>query len=109
MNPPCWPKKLSQLTIMETRLRKLIELRPEAQAYNALGYSLADRNLRLLEARALTEQALKLSPEDFFILDSRLGAVSPRRPRRCIGLSHQGLRGAVTIPKWRRISGKCWG
>ena len=64
-------EKLGQFELMETRLRKLIELRPEgAQGYNALGYSLADRNLRLDEARVLIEKALALSPEDYFILDS---------------------------------------
>jgi Flp pilus assembly protein TadD len=53
------------------RLRKLIELQPEsAQAYNALGYSYADRNMRLAEARQLIEKALHLSPNDPFILDS---------------------------------------
>lgn len=64
-------EKLGQFELMEIRLRKLIELRPEgAQGYNALGYSLADRNLRLDEARVLIEKALALSPEDYFILDS---------------------------------------
>ena len=56
---------------MERRLRKLISLQPDSPlAYNALGYSLADRNLRLDEARALIEKAYKLSPDDFYILDS---------------------------------------
>lgn len=56
---------------MERRLRRLIALRPDSPlAYNALGYSLADRNLRLDEARALIEKAYKLSPDDFYILDS---------------------------------------
>lgn len=64
-------EKIGRLDILESRLRKLIELRPDsAQAYNALGYSLADRNLRLPEARELIEKALKLSPDDYFILDS---------------------------------------
>ncbi|SDG54586.1 tetratricopeptide repeat protein [Propionivibrio dicarboxylicus] len=64
-------EKLGNIPLMETRLRRLIELRPDsAQAYNALGYSLADRNERLAEARELIERALKLSPEDYFILDS---------------------------------------
>ena len=40
------------------------------RAYNALGYSYADRNTRLPEARQLIEQALKLAPNDPFILDS---------------------------------------
>ncbi len=64
-------EKIGRLDVLEKRLRRLIELRPDsAQAYNALGYSLADRNLRLPEARELIEKALKLSPDDYFILDS---------------------------------------
>lgn len=64
-------EKLGSMDLLESRLRKLIELRPEsAQAYNALGYSFAERNLRLPEARELIEKALKLAPEDSFILDS---------------------------------------
>ncbi len=64
-------EKLGRLEIMESRLRKLIELQPEnAQAYNALGYSYADRNIRLPEARWLIEKALQLAPNDPFILDS---------------------------------------
>jgi Flp pilus assembly protein TadD len=64
-------EKLGRLDLLESRLRKLIELRPEsAQAYNALGYSYAERNLRLPEARELIEKALQIAPEDSFILDS---------------------------------------
>lgn len=64
-------EKLGRMDLLESRLRKLIELRPDsAQAYNALGYSYAERNLRLPEARELIEKALKLAPEDSFILDS---------------------------------------
>lgn len=64
-------ERLGRMDVLETRLRKLIELQPEsAQAYNALGYSYADRGLRLSEARTLIEKALTLSPDDTFILDS---------------------------------------
>jgi len=64
-------ERLDRVTRMEELLRKLIEVKPEnAHAYNALGYSLADRNLRLPEARSLIETALKLAPNDAFILDS---------------------------------------
>ncbi|MFZ6769168.1 tetratricopeptide repeat protein [Undibacterium sp. Di26W] len=56
---------------METSLRKVIELAPNSQhAYNALGYSLADRNIRLDEASTLIEKANQLAPDDPFILDS---------------------------------------
>lgn len=64
-------EKVSRLDIVETNLRKLIELRPDhAHAYNALGYTLADRTDRLQEAHDLIEKALKLAPEDPFIQDS---------------------------------------
>jgi tetratricopeptide (TPR) repeat protein len=64
-------EKLGRTEVLENYLRKLIELKPDnAQAYNALGYSFADRNLRLPEARELIERALQLSPNDPFILDS---------------------------------------
>ena len=64
-------ERLGRLDVLETRLRRLIALRPDsAQAYNALGYSFAERGIRLLEARELIEKALSLSPDDGFILDS---------------------------------------
>jgi len=64
-------EKIDKVDVMETHLRKLIALKPDdAQAYNALGYSLADRGLRLREARDLIQQAVKLSPNDAYILDS---------------------------------------
>jgi len=64
-------EKLDRLDVLERNLRKLIQIRPDhAHAYNALGYTLADRNLRLEEARALIERALELAPDDSFIIDS---------------------------------------
>ena len=64
-------EKVDKIDVLETRLKRLIELKPDnAQAYNALGYTLADRNLRLAEARQYIEKALTLAPEDGFILDS---------------------------------------
>lgn len=46
-------------------------LQPDSpQAFNALGYSYADRNIRLAEARVLIEKALALAPNDFYIVDS---------------------------------------
>ncbi len=56
---------------METSLRKVIELAPNSQhAYNALGYSFADRNVRLNEAVTLIDKANQIAPDDPFILDS---------------------------------------
>jgi tetratricopeptide (TPR) repeat protein len=64
-------EQLNRLDLMESRLRRLIELRPDnPQAYNALGYAYADRNERLPEARQLIERALSLAPNDAAILDS---------------------------------------
>jgi tetratricopeptide (TPR) repeat protein len=64
-------EKLNQLDDMERLLRRVIEIKPDnAHAHNALGYSLADRKLRLPEARQLVQRALELSPGDPFITDS---------------------------------------
>jgi len=64
-------EKVERYDVLESNLRKLIEIRPDnAHAYNALGYTLADRNERLPEARKLIETALNLTPEDPFIMDS---------------------------------------
>ena len=64
-------ERVHKLDVMERELRKLISLKPDfAQAYNALGYTLADRNLKLEEAHSLIEKALALSPNDHYILDS---------------------------------------
>ena len=64
-------EKLSRLDVQESQLKKLIQIKPDyAHAYNALGYSLADRNERLGEARDLIEKALKIAPDDAAIIDS---------------------------------------
>jgi tetratricopeptide (TPR) repeat protein len=64
-------EKVERYDVLESNLRKLIEIRPDnAHAYNALGYTLADRNERLPEARKLIETAINLTPDDPFIMDS---------------------------------------
>lgn len=64
--------KIGDYAAMERKLRHLIQLQPDnAAAYNALGYSFTDRNVRLDEAKALLDKAIALSPEDPFIQDSR--------------------------------------
>jgi tetratricopeptide (TPR) repeat protein len=56
---------------MEKLLRQLIAAKPDYHhAYNALGYSLADRNVRLPEAKQLIEKAVSLAPDDAYIQDS---------------------------------------
>lgn len=74
-------EKLLRFDEMEALLRRVIQIKPDQQhAYNALGYSLADRNVRLQEARTLIEKALSLTPGDPFITDS-LGWVEFRLGR----------------------------
>jgi tetratricopeptide (TPR) repeat protein len=64
-------EKLDRIDEAEARLKKLVELKPDdAQALNALGYTLVDRTPRTSEGLALIERAHKLSPSDPFILDS---------------------------------------
>ena len=71
-------ERLNRLDDMERLLRRILTLQPDnSQALNALGYSLADRNLRLDEALAMVRQAHELSPADPFIVDS-LGWVEYR-------------------------------
>jgi tetratricopeptide (TPR) repeat protein len=64
-------EKLDRMDDMERLLRRVIAMKPDnAHAHNALGYSLADRKLRLPEARQLVQRALELAPGDPFITDS---------------------------------------
>ena len=64
-------EKLQRLDEMERLLRQVMKLKPDYhQAYNALGFSLADRNVRLPEAKQLILKALESTPNDPFIQDS---------------------------------------
>lgn len=64
-------ERLDRIDEVETRLKRLIELKPDnAQALNALGYTLVDRTTRIAEGLKLIEKALQIAPGDPFILDS---------------------------------------
>ena len=64
-------EKLDRVDEMERLLRRVIALKADHQhAYNALGYSLADRKVRLAEARELIKKAMELSPGEPSITDS---------------------------------------
>ncbi|KPF68809.1 hypothetical protein IP84_09125 [beta proteobacterium AAP99] len=64
-------ERLGRHDEMEALLREVIAAEPKnAHAYNALGYSLAERKERLDEAEALLTQALALAPDDAYIVDS---------------------------------------
>jgi tetratricopeptide (TPR) repeat protein len=75
-------EKMGNTAEMERLLRLVIAAQPDYhQAYNALGYSLAERNVRLPEARQLIQKALEYAPGDPFISDS-LGWVEFRMGNR---------------------------
>ena len=64
-------EKLGRFDQMESLLRGIMKTKPsDTHAFNALGYSLADRKIRLDEARELILKAIQLAPRDPFIQDS---------------------------------------
>ena len=64
-------ERLGKTDILESHLKHLIALKPDhAHGLNALGYSWADRNVRLPEAFELLSKAVALAPNDPFIMDS---------------------------------------
>lgn len=63
--------KLNKLDTFEKLMRKLIEIEPNnAHAYNALGYSFLERNIRVSEGMNLVSKAYKIAPNDAAIIDS---------------------------------------
>ena len=88
-------EKLGKIEEMERLLRVVISSKPDHHhAYNALGYSLAERNMRLTEARQLVLKALDIAPGDPFIMDS-LGWVEFRNGN--LEESRRILQGAFDI------------
>ncbi len=74
-------ERIDRMEDAEKRLRRVIALQPtRAHAFNALGYSFADRNINLDEARTLIEKAHAIAPEDPAILDS-MGWIAFRQGR----------------------------
>ncbi|MBM4227649.1 MAG: tetratricopeptide repeat protein [Gammaproteobacteria bacterium] len=64
-------ERMNRLEVLEADLREIIAREPEnAEALNALGYTLADRTDRLEEASGFIRQALALAPDSFYVLDS---------------------------------------
>ena len=81
----------------ETDLRNIVAQDPNnAEALNALGYTLADRTDRYAEAQALIEKALRLQPDSPAFLDS-LGWVEHRLGRDVEAL--RNLRRAFALQK----------
>ena len=64
-------EKMGNLLLMEELLKEAIKIKPDyAYAYNALGYSYADRNIKLVDAKKYIEIALSISPNNHYIMDS---------------------------------------
>ena len=64
-------EKMGNLLLMEQLLKEAIKIKPDyAYAYNALGYSYADRNIKLTDAKKYIEIALSISPKNHYIMDS---------------------------------------
>ena len=85
-------ERLARHEEMEQQLRRIIELKPDHHhAHNALGYSYAERGIRLDEAQKLVSRALELAPGDPFITDS-LAWVAYRQGR--LEQAEELLRGA---------------
>ena len=81
-------EKIGKPDVMEQVLRRIIAQKPQHHhAYNALGYSLADRGLRLEEAKQLILKALEFAPADPFITDS-LGWVEFRMGNKAQARQH---------------------
>ncbi len=81
-------EKLDQLEVLERDLRDILSREPNnADALNALGYTLADRTDRLDEALELIERAFDLKPDDHYVVDS-MGWVLYRLGRYQEALKH---------------------
>jgi len=64
-------ERMKNLTAAEAEFRKVLAINPDnAGALNYLGYMLADRNVRLEEARDLIQKALDREPNSGAYLDS---------------------------------------
>lgn len=95
-------EKADRLDMAESDLRAIIEREPSnAQALNALGYTLADRTERLEEALGYIERALQVEPTDAAIIDS-MGWVQYRMGHHALAVEH--LRKALSLIKDPEIS-----
>ncbi len=64
-------EKMDDLETVERDLRSILSREPNnADALNALGYTLADRTDRYEEAYALVKRAYELKPDDYYVIDS---------------------------------------
>ncbi|MDX1431868.1 MAG: tetratricopeptide repeat protein [Gammaproteobacteria bacterium] len=88
-------EKMDDLTLLERDLRAILAREPDnADALNALGYTLADRTDRYEEAYELVKRAYELKPDDHYVVDS-MGWTLYRMGRLQEALEH--LRRAMAL------------
>ena len=64
-------ERLSRLDVLESDLKAILAQNPDdANALNALGYTLADRTQRYEESLRYLQRAIELKPEDPVVIDS---------------------------------------
>jgi len=81
-------ERMDRVEESERDLRRIVALEPDdADALNALGYTIADRTDRYDEALALIERALAKKPDEPAIIDS-MGWVQFRMGRKDLALEH---------------------
>lgn len=88
-------EKMDDLERLEQDLRSILDREPNnADALNALGYTLADRTDRYSEAYELVKRAYELKPDDHYVIDS-MGWTLYRMGRHQEALMH--LRRAMEL------------
>lgn len=88
-------EKMDDLVMLERDLRSILSREPDnADALNALGYTLADRTERFNEAYELVKRAYELKPDDHYVIDS-MGWTLYRMGRHQEALMH--LRRAMEL------------
>jgi tetratricopeptide (TPR) repeat protein len=88
-------EKMDNLERLEQDLRSILAREPNnADALNALGYTLADRTDRYSEAYELVKRAYELKPDDHYVIDS-MGWTLYRMGRHQEALTH--LRRAMEL------------
>ncbi len=92
-------EKVGRIDLLERDMRAILAIEPDnAQALNALGYTLADRTDRYDEAYQYIKRALQLAPNDPAVIDSmgwvlyRLGRFedAARELRRALAMQPDG-------------------
>ena len=90
-------ERSGRMALFEQSMRDVIKRDPKyAQAYNALGFTYADRNIHLKESRVLLDKALSLSPNDPFILDS-VGWLNYREKNYAVALEFLNRAAALRL------------